>query len=275
LGDPIEAQALLATYGREHSADRPVWLGSVKSNIGHTQAAAGVAGVIKMVLALRHGTLPRTLHVDEPTGHVDWSAGTVRLLTEPVPWPGTAGPRRAAVSSFGIGGTNAHTILEEAPATTVAEPAREHRPVPVPWVLSAKTETALHAQAERLLAFATDDVSPVDTGFSTATTRSALEHRAAVIGTDPAELRTGLAALAAGEPAANVITGRAQATGKVAFLFSGQGSQRLGMGRELYEAYPVFAAVFDEVCAVLNEPVDVDSEELHQTGVTQPALFAV
>ncbi|CAL2066875.1 MULTISPECIES: type I polyketide synthase [Streptomyces] len=275
LGDPIEAQALLATYGREHSADRPVWLGSVKSNIGHTQAAAGVAGVIKMVLALRHGTLPRTLHVDEPTGHVDWSAGTVRLLTEPVPWPGTAGTRRAAVSSFGIGGTNAHTILEEAPATTVAEPAREHRPVPVPWVLSAKSEAALRAQAERLLTFATDDVSPVDTGFSTATTRSALEHRAAAIGTDPAELRTGLAALAAGEPAANVVTGRAHATGKVGFLFSGQGSQRVGMGRELYEAYPVFAAAFDEVCAVLDAPVDVDSEELHRTGSTQPALFAV
>ncbi|WP_037664665.1 type I polyketide synthase, partial [Streptomyces griseofuscus] len=229
----------------------------------------------QMVLALRHGTLPRTLHVDEPTGHVDWSAGTVRLLTEPVPWPGTAGPRRAAVSSFGIGGTNAHTILEEAPATTAAEPAREHRPVPVPWVLSAKTEAALRAQAERLLTFATDDVSPVDTGFSTATTRSALEHRAAVIGTDPAELRTALAALAAGEPAANVITGRAHATGKVGFLFSGQGSQRRGMGRELYEAYPVFTAAFDEVCAVLDAPVVVDSVELDQTGSTQPALFAV
>ncbi|MEU3030643.1 type I polyketide synthase [Streptomyces incarnatus] len=275
LGDPIEAQALLATYGREHSADRPVWLGSVKSNIGHTQAAAGVAGVIKMVMAMRHGTLPRTLHVDEPTGHVDWSAGTVRLLTEPMPWPGTAEPRRAAVSSFGIGGTNAHTILEEAPATAVAEPAREHRPVPVPWVLSAKSEAALRAQAERLLAFATDDVSPVDAGFSAATTRSALEHRAAVIGTDPAELRTALAALATGEPATNVITGRAHPTGKVGFLFSGQGSQRLGMGRELYEAYPVFAAAYDEVCALLDAPVDVDSEELDQTGSTQPALFAV
>ncbi|MFY4722790.1 type I polyketide synthase [Streptomyces sp. LaBMicrA B280] len=275
LGDPIEAQALLATYGREHSADRPVWLGSVKSNIGHTQAAAGVAGVIKMVLAMRHGTLPRTLHVDEPTGHVDWSAGTVRLLTEPVPWPGTTGPRRAAVSSFGIGGTNAHTILEEAPAATVAEPVREHRPVPVPWVLSAKSEAALRAQAERLLAFATDDVSPVDAGFSTATTRSALEHRAAVIGTDPAELRTALTALTAGEPSANVVTGRAHSTGKVGFLFSGQGSQRLGMGRELYGAFPVFAAAYDEVCALLDIEVDVEAEALHQTGVTQPALFAV
>ncbi|MFF3411819.1 type I polyketide synthase, partial [Streptomyces sp. NPDC002742] len=275
LGDPIEAQALLATYGQEHSDDRPLWLGSVKSNIGHTQAAAGVAGVIKMVLAMRHGMLPQTLHVDEPTAHVDWSAGAVRLLTEPVRWPGTARPRRAAVSSFGIGGTNAHTIIEEAPAAAVADPAREHRPVPLPWVLSAKNEVALRAQAERLLAFVTDDVSPVDVGFSSATTRSALEHRAAVIGTDPVELRAGLEALAAGEPVANVVAGRAHSAGKVGFLFSGQGSQRLGMGRELYAAYPVFAAAYDEVCAHLDVTLDVDAEELNQTGCTQPALFAV
>ncbi|MFI9802962.1 type I polyketide synthase [Streptomyces sp. NPDC052301] len=275
LGDPIEAQALIATYGQEHSDDRPVRLGSVKSNIGHTQAAAGVAGVIKMVLAMRHGVLPQTLHVDEPSPHVDWSAGAVRLLTEPVPWPGIAGPRRAAVSSFGIGGTNAHTIIEEAPAAAVAEPARQHRPVPVPWVLSAKSEGALRAQAERLLAFATDDVSPVDAGFSSATTRSALEYRAAVIGTAPDELRAGLEAIAAGEPAANVVAGRAQPTGKFGFLFSGQGSQRIGMGRELYASYPVFAAAYDEVCARLDVPVDVDSEELNRTGCTQPALFAV
>ncbi|MFF7977437.1 SDR family NAD(P)-dependent oxidoreductase, partial [Streptomyces sp. NPDC007905] len=275
LGDPIEAQALLATYGQERPEGQPLWLGSVKSNIGHTQAAAGVAGVIKMVLAMRHGVLPQTLHVDEPTAHVDWSAGAVRLLTEPVQWPGTTGPRRAAVSSFGIGGTNAHTIIEEAPAAAAAEPAREHRPVPVPWVLSAKSEVALRAQAERLLAFATDDVSPVDAGFSSATTRSALEHRAAVIGTDPAELRAGLEALAAGEPAANVVAGRAHSADKLGFLFSGQGSQRLGMGRELYAAYPVFAASYDEVCALLDAPVDVDAETLHQTGCAQPALFAV
>ncbi|OEJ29980.1 hypothetical protein AR457_35730 [Streptomyces agglomeratus] len=275
LGDPIEAQALLATYGQEHSDDRPLWLGSVKSNIGHTQAAAGVAGVIKMVLAMQHGMLPQTLHVDEPTAHVDWSAGAVRLLTEPVRWPGTARPRRAAVSSFGIGGTNAHTIIEEAPAAAVADPAREHRPVPVPWVLSAKNEVALRTQAERLLAFATDDVSPVDVGFSSATTRSALEHRAAVIGTDPVELRAGLEALAAGEPVANIVAGRAHSADKVGFLFSGQGSQRLGMGRELYAAYPVFAAAYDEVCAHLEVTVDVGSDELNQTGCTQPALFAV
>ncbi|WP_058042044.1 type I polyketide synthase [Streptomyces roseifaciens] len=275
LGDPIEAQALLATYGQEHSDDRPVWLGSVKSNIGHTQAAAGVAGVIKMVMAMRHGVLPQTLHVDEPTAHVDWSAGAVRLLTEAVEWPAGDLPRRAAVSSFGIGGTNAHTIIEEAPAEAEAEPAAEHRPVPVPWVLSAKSEAALRAQAERLLASAADDVSPVDAGFSSATTRSALEHRAAVIGTDAAELRAGLEALAAGEPAANVVAGRAHPADKVGFLFSGQGSQRIGMGRELYAAYPVFAAAYDEVCALLDASVDVESDELNQTGSTQPALFAV
>ncbi|MGW3916437.1 type I polyketide synthase, partial [Streptomyces sp. NPDC005070] len=275
LGDPIEAQALLATYGQERDADRPLWLGSVKSNIGHTQAAAGVAGVIKMVLAMQHGVLPQTLHVDEPTAHVDWSAGAVRLLTEPVRWPGTARPRRAAVSSFGIGGTNAHTIIEQAPAGAGAEPAREHRPVPVPWVLSAKSEVALRAQAERLLAFVTDDVSPVDAGFSSATTRSALEHRAAVIGADPAELRAGLEALAAGEPAANVVAGRAHSAGKVGFLFSGQGSQRVGMGRGLYDAFPVFAAAYDEIRAHVDVTLDVDSEGLNRTGSAQPALFAV
>ncbi|MGW7409946.1 type I polyketide synthase [Streptomyces sp. NPDC054833] len=275
LGDPIEAQALLATYGQERPEGQPLWLGSLKSNIGHTQAAAGVAGVIKMVMAMQHSVLPQTLHVDEPTAHVDWSAGAVRLLTEPVQWPGTARSRRAAVSSFGIGGTNAHTIIEEAPAAAVVEPAQEHRPVPVPWVLSAKSEVALRAQAERLLAFAADDVSPVDAGFSSATTRSVLEHRAAVIGADTAELRAGLEALAAGEPAPNVVAGRAHSADKVGFLFSGQGSQRLGMGRELYASYPVFAAAYDEVCTHLDVTVDVDSEELNQTGCTQPALFAV
>ncbi|WP_373878054.1 SDR family NAD(P)-dependent oxidoreductase, partial [Streptomyces poonensis] len=278
LGDPIEAQALLATYGEEHSDDRPMWLGSVKSNIGHTQAAAGVAGVIKMVMALRHGVLPRTLHVDEPTPHVDWSTGAVRLLTEPVPWPGTEGPRRAAVSSFGISGTNAHTIIEEAPAAAVTEPDREHTPAPVPWVLSARSDVALRAQAERLTALVTDDMSPLDVldiGFSSATTRSALEYRAAVAGTDPAELRAGLAALAVGAPAVNVVAGRANRMGKVGFLFSGQGSQRVGMGRELYAAFPVFAAAYDEVCAHLDVVLDVDEEELNRTGCAQPALFAV
>ncbi|MEU5539869.1 type I polyketide synthase, partial [Streptomyces sp. NPDC020362] len=288
LGDPIEAQALLATYGQDR--ERPLLLGSLKSNIGHTQAAAGVAGVMKMVLAMQHGMLPKTLHVDRPTPQVDWTAGSVELLTEAIAWPETDHPRRAGISSFGISGTNAHIILEQAPEpeaedpaddTTEGEGAAEElmpaRTTVVPWVLSAKTGQALREQAQRLLASVDlTAVSPADVGFSLAATRSALEHRAAVVGADPEELRAGLTAVAAGEPAAQVVTGRAQADrGKVGFLFSGQGSQRLGMGRELYAAYPVFAAAHDEVCALVDAPVDADAETLHQTGSTQPALFAV
>ncbi|MCW7947451.1 polyketide synthase, partial [Streptomyces hygroscopicus] len=293
LGDPIEAQALLATYGQGRSEERPLWLGSIKSNIGHTQAAAGVAGVIKMVMAMRHGQLPPTLHVDDPSPHVDWSVGAVRLLTRPVAWPTSDQPRRAAISSFGISGTNAHTIIEEAPsaealeetegpeegggtpATAAVEAAFPAEGGPVPWVLSGKNEAALCGQAERLLSHLDDEVPLKDLAFSLAATRTALEHRAVVQGETLQELVAGLRAVAAGSPAPGVVRGRSGTAGRVGFLFSGQGSQRLGMGRELYASYPVFAAAYDEVRECLDAAIDVDSEELHRTGVAQPALFAL
>ncbi|MEU6594892.1 type I polyketide synthase, partial [Streptomyces sp. NPDC046881] len=274
LGDPIEAQALLATYGRERPQGQPLWLGSLKSNIGHAQAAAGVGGIIKMVMAMRHGVLPRTLHVDEPTPHVDWSAGDVRLLSEAVEWPQTDHPRRAAVSSFGVSGTNAHTIIEQAPPAQDEEPAGAPSDGPLAWVLSARSDAALKAQAARLLPRVRGEVRPHDIGLSLATTRAALRHRAAVVGENHEELLLGLADLAAGTPSSRVLLGR-PAGGRTAFLFSGQGSQRIGMGRELHAAFPVFAAAYDEVCARLDAPVDVDAETLQQTGCTQPALFAV
>nr|WP_280142983.1 type I polyketide synthase [Streptomyces hygroscopicus] len=290
LGDPIEVQALMATYGQGRPEDRPLWLGSVKSNIGHTQAAAGVAGVIKMVLAMRHGAMPRTLHVDEPSQHIDWSAGTVSLLAEERPWPEAGHPRRAAVSSFGISGTNAHVILEQGPADDrpVREPSGDPRhqgEVLVPWVVSARTPAALAEQARRLAgAVATNHARPVDVGRSLATGRAALEHRAVVLGRDRDELLRRLTALAAGEPDDAVPTGSAGPAGaaKTAVLFTGQGSQRIGMGRELYAAHPVFAAAFDEVCHHLDRHLDVsvaealeNEETLGQTRYAQPALFAV
>ncbi|MEU6071933.1 type I polyketide synthase, partial [Streptomyces sp. NPDC047082] len=282
LGDPIEAEALLATYGQEHSDDRPVWLGSIKSNIGHTQAASGVAGVIKMVMAIRNGVLPQTLHVDEPTAQVDWSAGGVKLLTEALQWPDSDHPRRAAVSSFGVSGTNAHVIVEQ--AATSEEPARETAFAgPVPWVVSAKSDAALRAQAERLLSFLEDGRSggsgpgrsPADIGLALATTRTAWDRRAAVIGESLEELTEGVRALASGTPSAAVVQNAARLGDKTGFLFSGQGSQRAGMGRELYDTFPTFAAAYDEIRAHLDVTLDADAEQLDQTGCTQPALFAV
>ncbi|WP_176959700.1 type I polyketide synthase [Lentzea jiangxiensis] len=270
LGDPIEAQALLATYGQERD-EEPLHLGSIKSNIGHTQAAAGVAGVIKMVQALRHGVLPATLHLDEPTPHVDWASGDVSLLTEQRAWPEVDRPRRAAVSSFGISGTNAHVILEQAPDEPV--PPREGVELPaVPWVLSARSEEALREQAARLLAV---DGQQADLGLSLATTRTSHDHRAVVVGSTPQELRAGLTALSAGETATSVTTGRVL-PGRTAVLFTGQGSQRLGMGAGLYEAFPVFAEAYDEVCAHLPGIRDIsDADVLGQTANAQPAIFAL
>ncbi|MGW7349231.1 type I polyketide synthase [Streptomyces sp. NPDC054854] len=285
LGDPIEAQALLATYGEDRP--QPLWLGSVKSNIGHTQAAAGVAGVIKMVMAMRQGVLPRTLFADEPTSHVDWSAGAVELLTEQRAWPEAGRPRRAGVSSFGISGTNAHVIIEQGDPdeeTPSAEPAGV-----LPWLVSARTASGLAAQAERLAGALSADPAPgaADVAWTLATGRTVHDHRAVVLGAGRAELMSGLTALAAGDRAAGLVVGSASAAPAVAVLFSGQGSQRLGMGRELVRDFPVFAQAWNEVrdafAPLLEHPLDevVGAEPgsapaalLDGTAMTQPALFA-
>ncbi|MGP3976832.1 amino acid adenylation domain-containing protein [Streptomyces sp. 8N114] len=281
LGDPIEAQALLATYGRDRT--EPLWLGSLKSNIGHTQAAAGVGGVIKMVMAMRHGVLPRTLHVQQPSRHVDWSAGAVELLTEQRPWPQAERPRRAGVSAFGASGTNAHVILEQPPVTEPDE-ARSAVGAPVPVVVSGVTGTALRTQAGRLLeqVESDPDAHPVDVGFSTVTTRSALDHRGVVVAEDRAELMEGLAALAAGESLPRVVEGSVAPESGTVWVFPGQGAQWAGMARALREYSSVFAAQLDECERLLSAHVDWslsevldDEAALSEVDVVQPALWAV
>nr|AXL05387.1 rifamycin polyketide synthase, type 1 [uncultured bacterium] len=280
LGDPIEAQALLATYGKNRDPEQPLWLGSLKSNIGHAQAAAGVAGVIKMVQALRHEVLPPTLHVDQPTPEVDWSAGAVELLTEARQWPRTGRPRRAGVSAFGVSGTNAHLILEEAPAE---EPVPTPEVPVVPVVVSARSRTSLAGQASRLAGFLVGDAPLAGVAGALATNRAALTERAVVVVGSREEAVAGLEALARGEDPAAVVTGRAGAPGKVVWVFPGQGSQWAGMGRELLDASPVFAERVAECAAALAPWVDWslldvlrgESDLLDRVDVVQPASFAV
>jgi polyketide synthase 7 len=286
LGDPIEAQALLATYGQDRPLDRPLWLGSIKSNMGHTSAAAGVGGVIKVVQAMRHALMPKTLHVDVPTPHVDWSAGAVSLLTEARPWPARDQPRRAGVSSFGMSGTNAHVILEQ-PQLDMDSAAVAGHDAPAPWVLSARSADALANQAARLLAHLSADPSlrMVDVGWSLVATRPLLDHRAVVVGTDRGQLLRGLTEVAAGEPGTGVVVGRAQPVGKTVFVFPGQGSQWTGMGAQLFDSSSVFADHMQRCDEALAEWVDwsvidvirgaLDAPGLDRVDVVQPTLWAM
>jgi pimaricinolide synthase PimS1 len=298
LGDPIEAQAVLATYGQDRPEDEPLWLGSVKTNLGHTQAAGGAASMIKMIMAMRHDRLPRTLHVDEPSPNIRWESGNVRLLSEPRPWGRGDRPRRAGVSAFGISGTNAHVILEEPPAPEESEVPAKGSPDPapraLPVVLSARTAPALRAQAERLLGFlaARPGAALADVGHSLATTRAALPHRAIALADDRDGLERALRAVVEEGTAPGLVLhpqGRgADTAGRVAFLFTGQGSQRLAMGRELCRAYPVFAKALEDAIGHLDLQLDhslwdvlfapegsEQAELLHQTRYAQCALFAV
>ncbi|MFE2572036.1 SDR family NAD(P)-dependent oxidoreductase, partial [Streptomyces mirabilis] len=296
LGDPIEAQALIATYGQERPEDRPLWLGSVKSVIGHTQTAAGAAGMIKMVLALQNEEMPRTLHVDEPTPHVDWSAGDVRLLAEARPWPVGERVRRAGVSAFGMSGTNVHVILEEAPTDDDAEVLPETPATPPAvvepgsvsaWLVSGRSSEALTAQAERLLTWAAarPELEPADVAWSLAASRSVFEHRAVVIGGGREELTAGLESLVTGTRSGSVVSGVARSGGRTVFVFAGQGAQWVGMGRELAGSSPVFAARLAECEAALSPYVEWSLADvlagvegapgLGTADVVQPVLWAV
>ncbi|MGW1179596.1 acyltransferase domain-containing protein, partial [Kitasatospora sp. NPDC002543] len=284
LGDPIEAQALIATYGQGREDGAPLWLGSIKSNMGHAQAAAGVAGVIKVVEAMRHGVMPPTLHAEQRSSQVDWEAGAVELLTESRAWPLGDRPRRAGVSSFGLSGTNAHIIIEGVPAPEAAMvDVQEPDGTALPFVLTARSADALRDRAAGLREHLTahGDLRLLDVAHSLVGTRTSFEHRAVVAAAGREELLTALDRIADGtEP----LTGPARPGGTTGFLFTGQGAQRLGMGQELYNAHPVFAARFDEVCTELDRWLDrplreviwgEDSDLLNQTAYTQTALFAV
>nr|WSZ17402.1 type I polyketide synthase [Streptomyces canus] len=281
LGDPIEAQALLATYGKDRPSEQPLWLASLKSNIGHAQSAAGVAGIIKMVQAIRHGVLPKTLHVDRPSTKVDWDSGAVELLTESRDWPELDRPRRAAVSSFGVSGTNAHVILEQAPDQE--SPAASPSPAVIPWLVSAKTPGALRAQAERLFGHATLDAAQV--GHALISSRPAFIERAAVVADSPEGYSAGLKALATGQPASQLVTGTADVIGKTAFVFPGQGHQWAGMGAQLLDTEPVFAQAMSECAQALAAYVDWNLLDVirqaegapgfDRVDVVQPASFAV
>ncbi|MET9453418.1 SDR family NAD(P)-dependent oxidoreductase, partial [Streptomyces cinerochromogenes] len=291
LGDPIEAQALLATYGQDRPEDRPLWLGSIKSNIGHTQAAAGVAGIIKVIEAMRHGVMPRTLHVDEPTPQVDWSTGAVELLTEEREWPQPEGrPRRAGVSSFGISGTNAHVIIEQAPPlvteSTAARRKRPAEPRVVPLAVSGRNRDAARDQAARLASFLREqDWEPVDVAYSLLSTRTAFEHRAVVVGSDRDALLAGLERLADGTASAEHVDGRASGEARTVFVFPGQGSQWAGMASGLLESCPPFADRLAECARALRPFVDwelldvlrgaPDAPSLDEVDVVQPVLWAV
>ncbi|WP_258038749.1 type I polyketide synthase, partial [Streptomyces sp. SM12] len=288
LGDPIEAQALLATYGREHTAERPLLVGSLKSNIGHTQAAAGVGGVIKMVLAMRHGVVPPSLHGAEPTPQVDWSTGTLKLVTDATDWPETGRPRRAAVSSFGVSGTNGHVVLEQAEPAETPPPAGEPTG-PVPCVLSGRSADALRAQAAVLHAHVehAPGLHPADIAHTLATGRAAHEHRATLIADDRRALLDGLDALArdADPLPPGIVRGTARTGEAVAFVFPGQGSQWTGMARELLDTSTVFASRFAECADALAPYTEFSLPDvvrgapgapgLDRVDVVQPALFAV
>ncbi|MEU6609209.1 SDR family NAD(P)-dependent oxidoreductase [Streptomyces shenzhenensis] len=295
LGDPIEAQALLATYGQHHTPHNPLHLGSIKSNIGHTQAAAGITGIIKMILALHHQTLPATLHIDQPTHHVNWNTGHIKLLTHNTPWPTTTHPRRAGISAFGISGTNAHIILEEPPTPTQPEPEPSTTPTlntpQLPWLISATTPQALADQARQLTTYLTTHphTPPTHIAHALATTRTHHRHRATLIAPHHNDILADLEAIAGKRrPRKNAVVGETSA-GKMAFLFTGAGSNRTGMGKELYDTFPVYAESFEAICAELDRnlgghvrhPVrdvvfgDADSNSLDEMAYTQAGLFAL